>query len=269
MGIPFVDSDHRVLLRLFNHLETAVGDREDSSVVGSILDSLTEYTKYHFAREEHLMELCGYPQLDAHRETHRRLTGEVGDFMAALAADPGGFDSRRFVDFVRGWLISHILQDDFAYRDICRDKTEAIAQAGACRLTDGMGSGLDWRRLKVLLVEDNPNFRRLIETLLTVAGTHEARSVMSAQEGLDSLMKYPADVVLCDVVMDGMDGVAMAREVFRIDPLTRFVFVSGLDGEVLRRRASAVGVDAVLEKPLSATGLFGAIAKAMDGAVRQ
>lgn len=270
MGIPCVDSDHRILLRLLNHLEGALTDREDVSVVGSILDSLTEYTHYHFDREERLMELAGFPGLGEHRRMHRRLAGEVGAYLADLRAAPESFDAHGLRDFVQGWLIDHIQGDDFAYQEACLARPDAMAEVAALRLTDGIGVGLDldWSRLRVLLVEDNPNFRRLVETLFSVGGLRGVRTAGSAEEGLDSLMSHPADVIVCDLVMDHMDGVAMAREAFKIDPLTRFVFVSGLDGDTLRRRASSIGVDAAIEKPITATSLFGAVAKALEGAVR-
>jgi hemerythrin-like metal-binding protein len=268
MGISFADSDHRVLLRLLNLLEDSLAASEDSSVVASVLDSLAEYTVYHFRREEAFLEACGYPDLADHRRVHERLRAEVAVLMDGLRADATSVAARELRDFVKAWLIEHILGDDMAYRDFCRTHSEARDMAENLRLTDGFGGDVDWPRLKVLLVEDNPNFRRLLETLFGCAGIRGVRSVGSGREALDHLFKRPADVVLCDVVMDDMDGVALAREAFRVDPLTRFVFVSGLDGDVLRRRASSVGVDAVLEKPISASSLFGAIAKALKGAVR-
>lgn len=268
MGIPFVDSDHRVLLRLLNLLEDSLAASEDSSVVSSVLQSLTEYTAYHFRREEAFLEVCGYPDLADHRAVHERLRRDVASFMADLHNDPASIAALELRDFVKAWLIEHILGDDMAYRDFCRERSDAYKRAESYRLTDGLDGNIDWPRLKVLLVEDNPNFRRLLETLFGVVGTRGIQAVASGQAALDSLFKRPADVVICDVIMDGMDGVALAKEAFRIDPLTRFVFVSGLDREALRRRASGVGVDAVLEKPISATALFGAVAKALAGAVR-
>lgn len=268
-GIPFVDSDHRILVRLLNQVLACVDAHEETQVLGSVLNALTDYTVYHFAREEKLQTLCGFDGAVHHAELHGSLAHEVDTLRTKFLSDPQNLSSEGLAEFLTSWLIDHIVKEDLAYATTCRDKADAVLEAGAMRLTDGIGSEeIDWSALKVVVVEDNPHFRRLLETLLRVAGIEDIRLVDNALEALDRLGQRPADIVLCDVLMDEMDGEALAGEIFKIDPRTRVAFISALEEESLRARAQAAGVDTFLEKPITPNALFGAIATAVTGAVR-
>ena len=58
---------------------------------------------------------------------------------------------------------------------------------------------------KVLVVDDNSAFVRLVEQALTQQG-YEVLKAGSGQEGLRLLFQQRPDIVLLDVVMPGMDG---------------------------------------------------------------
>ena len=67
-GIPFVDGDHRILVRLLNQVDESITAFEESATLGSVLGALRDYTVYHFGREETMLRAAGYafryPQLD-------------------------------------------------------------------------------------------------------------------------------------------------------------------------------------------------------------
>lgn len=46
-GVTFVDADHKVLINLLNQVNNCIEEHEDTSVLGSVLDALVEYTDYH------------------------------------------------------------------------------------------------------------------------------------------------------------------------------------------------------------------------------
>ena len=69
---------------------------------------------------------------------------------------------------------------------------------------------------RILLVEDEPVIRGLVETLLTTAEVH----VECASSGADALKRAreaPFDLYLLDVVLPGLDGVSVLR-MLRADP---------------------------------------------------
>lgn len=267
-GVPFVDLDHRVLLRLLNQVIEADEAREDSSVLGSVLNSLVAYTDYHFAREEMLQALCECDCVEEHSKVHRALAGRVTEIRDRFLADPGNMILAEVRAFLTSWMVDHILKVDQQSMKACRKNPAAIEECAAIGFADAGGGGISWAALKVLVVEDNPHFSSLLTTLLKAAGVKDIRTTKNALEGLDRIAQRPVDIVLCDVLMDEMKGDEMARKAFRIDPRTRFVFVSALEAEALADRARQAGVDGYLEKPITPAGLFAAISNVVTSAVR-
>ena len=109
-----IDQQHRKLVDLINELFTALKSGKGSEVTGQILDSLVDYTQYHFREEEKLMALHSYPDLDRHRELHAELIDKVSDFKRKLADGKVSISSDLF-NFLKSWLIFHIKKQDKAY----------------------------------------------------------------------------------------------------------------------------------------------------------
>jgi hemerythrin-like metal-binding protein len=266
-GISFVDSDHRVLVRLINQTADCVGAHEESPVVGSILESLADYVAFHFGREERLMELCGFPGHAAHVDGHDRLIEEILEFQDRHRKAPAEVAPGNLLEFLMRWLVEHIVKEDFAYARFCRHDETAIGEAASIGIA-GRSSAIDWSNLRVLVVEDNPNFAKLLLTLLRAGGVEDVRLAGGGLEALDRLSGRPADLVLSDLTMDDLPGDELARRIFALSPFTRVAFVSGVEESTLRRRAAVAGVDAFLEKPISAGRLFDVLSRTMQGTVK-
>lgn len=266
-GVTFVDADHKVLINLLNQVNDCIDQNEESTVLGSVLDALVEYTDYHFLREEKMMELAGFGGLEAHATIHRALSGQVRTVYTDYQADPWSVDPVSVRDFLQTWLIEHIMGHDFAYRDACVDNNVATQQAGEVHFLNGYdGKGFsDWAHLRVMLVDDNPNFRRLIETILKAVGVRNLQLVDKPEQGLSRLMQRPADVVLCDWVMDDMNGTEFARKVGEMELPSRVVMMTGYSIDVLRERSSDLNVAGYLEKPIKARTLLETISRAALG----
>jgi hemerythrin len=113
-----VDLHHRVQLGLLRALEAQLGPKGDRAEAGLTLERLLEFTEMHFAAEETLMRLHGYPQAPAHAEAHKRLLGEalaIGQEHLA-GDDAGAADVARRL---RAWLREHILRMDGAFDAWC------------------------------------------------------------------------------------------------------------------------------------------------------
>jgi two-component system, cell cycle sensor histidine kinase and response regulator CckA len=88
---------------------------------------------------------------------------------------------------------------------------------------------------KVLLVEDEDMVRTVAERALVRAG-YEVTACASGEEGLTAISEGGTfDIVVSDVVMPGMDGPAMVREIRRGLPGMPVLFMSGYAEEQLRK----------------------------------
>src|SRR5688500_20152941 len=98
---------------------------------------------------------------------------------------------------------------------------------------------------RVLVVDDQAEYCRPLVRLFQLAG-HDARSVQAGEEAIKYLRAVDAvDVVLLDIMMPGMDGLEVLRQV-RQDPLTAsgpVVMVTALSDPALERRAIQQGAD--------------------------
>jgi CheY-like chemotaxis protein len=103
---------------------------------------------------------------------------------------------------------------------------------------------------KVLLIDDQADYCRPLVRLFQLAG-HDARSVQAGEEALKYLRAVDApDIVLLDIMMPGMDGLEVLRQV-RQDPRTAttpVVMFTAVSDPVLERHALQKGANDYLVK---------------------
>lgn len=271
-GIAFVDRDHRVLVDLLNQIFDAPEDpHEAHATLGSVLNSLIDYTGYHFAREELLQEAAGYPGFKGHKAEHEVLATRAQEFRQRYLLDPEAVSLIEMAQFLKDWLINHILGSDKAFCSACADNAQAIAAAEALQL-DGSKpeksapGAFRWEDTRILVVEDNRNFQGIITTILRSLGVREIALADDGRAGLKALEEGAAvDLILCDWRMEGMDGLAFVEAVRRTDNRVRVVMMSGYADNDFPERARQAGVDAFLEKPITARGFLETTGRLLGG----
>ena len=100
----------------------------------------------------------------------------------------------------------------------------------------------------LLFVEDEPLLRESMGEWLA----RRVRRVFCAKHGeeaLEILAANKVDLLLTDLRMPVMDGIALVKKIRTTGPRPRVILVTGFDESVLRD-ASRLGVDAIVEKPL-------------------
>ncbi|MCJ7838837.1 MAG: response regulator, partial [Burkholderiales bacterium] len=68
------------------------------------------------------------------------------------------------------------------------------------------------QRQRILYVEDETDLQWLVKHILESAGAFEVLVCSSGDEALRSIEEYAPDLVLLDVMMPGMDGFSVLRE---------------------------------------------------------
>ncbi|BBD06766.1 bacteriohemerythrin [Desulfovibrio ferrophilus] len=112
VGVETIDQQHRELLELMNSLhETCSGDACQPDAVQKAADQFSEYTRYHFSTEEQFMDSTSYPEFDEHMEQHMECSMKAADFFGDYLAG-GGEVGRDMLEYLKQWLINHILKTD-------------------------------------------------------------------------------------------------------------------------------------------------------------
>lgn len=112
--VSLMDKEHRVLFDLINDLNNAMIDGKSSDKIGEILDSLIDYTEYHFGDEEKMLRKISYPYLDEQIKSHRAFVNKMKEFKAEMESGEILL-SVKIINFLKDWLISHIINIDTKY----------------------------------------------------------------------------------------------------------------------------------------------------------
>lgn len=115
VGINQFDGEHQKLVGMVNDLFDAVGAGKGKERLGTILDGLISYTQSHFLAEEKLMKLHAYPNFTAHKAEHDALTKQVLEVQAKFRAGATAALSVEVMNFLKNWLIKHIMGTDKGY----------------------------------------------------------------------------------------------------------------------------------------------------------
>ncbi|MDZ4254217.1 MAG: bacteriohemerythrin [Sulfuritalea sp.] len=111
-GIDEIDEQHQVLFDVLARLELAVSTEDKWSAVHFAIVELTNFMNIHFAVEEALLRLHGYPELDAHIAAHRAFSADLATIKQhSIRQDV----SDEMMVLVRNWLVEHIGVVDKAY----------------------------------------------------------------------------------------------------------------------------------------------------------
>jgi len=81
LGIKKIDKQHKQLFILVERLETLKDDRYFREEMRNILYEFREYMVVHFRDEEEYMEGIGFPELQRHKELHKKIIDAVSDIM--------------------------------------------------------------------------------------------------------------------------------------------------------------------------------------------
>lgn len=112
----------------------------------------------------------------------------------------------------------------------------------------------------ILLVEDHPDNATVMSLLVRSAG-HVVVRAANGLEALERLEEASFDLLVTDIRMPDLDGIALTRTVrgdSRYHGL-RVLAVTALAGEEEQRAIAAAGVDAIVIKPFSLRGLQDAV----------
>jgi two-component system sensor histidine kinase/response regulator len=131
-----------------------------------------------------------------------------------------------------------------------------------------LAAGPTGPRIRILLVEDNVVNQRVASGLLTRRG-HDVTVVPDGREALARLEGGAFDLVLMDLQMPVMDGLAATVEIRRRERDTgRHVRIVAMTAHAMRsdrERCLAAGMDGYLSKPIDPHRLFAAVEQNRDG----
>ena len=154
-----------------------------------------------------------------------------------------------------GYLIKPLRRESVAERI-----RAVLADAGAVPVEDERAAPTAAAGARVLLVEDNPVNALLARALLEREGC-EVERAPSGEEARDAVERSRFDLILMDLRMPGMDGLAAARTIRKLGVAAPIVALTANTFEDDRRACREAGMDDFLTKPMDAGALRAVLAR--------
>jgi two-component system KDP operon response regulator KdpE len=114
---------------------------------------------------------------------------------------------------------------------------------------------------RILVVDDEPQIRRIMRTTLTGAG-YEVDDAKTGEEALEKIREFRPDLILLDINMPGMGGLAACKAI-RADTNVGIVMLTVRNSEGDKVRALDAGADDFVTKPFSTPELMARIRAAL------
>lgn len=124
---------------------------------------------------------------------------------------------------------------------------------------------------KVLLIDDEIHVRSLMKYLihweelgLTLEGEYD-----NAQDAVAKMQQEPADIVITDICMPGMDGLEMIEQIQQSNRDCRFILISGYRDFEYAKKAIDLGVSEYIVKPINEEEINKTLRKVLTGTVKE
>jgi len=132
-GSPVVDSQHQYLVEIINRFGVLImRDASNTQEIDKVCAQLMEYTNYHFAEEEQLMDAVGLDQRHTaqHRQQHNDLVNEIEPLRRLIVKGDLAAGKHLF-EFLINWLVFHILGTDMLMSKQIDDIQQGMTAAEA------------------------------------------------------------------------------------------------------------------------------------------
>jgi two-component system, chemotaxis family, chemotaxis protein CheY len=121
-----------------------------------------------------------------------------------------------------------------------------------------MSSSLE--ALRIMVVDDNPHMRAILHSILDGMGVRHIADAPDGATALETMRKWPADIVLADYHMAPVDGVEFTYLVRNSpdspDPFLPIIMVTGFADKPRVFEARDAGVTEIIVKPITARALI-------------
>ncbi len=114
---------------------------------------------------------------------------------------------------------------------------------------------------KILLIEDDPNFREFVRDALECFENYELNEAEDGMQGVFLAGSWKPDIIILDIRMPNMNGLEFLKYLRSIDKKTKVIIASAHIEKEVKKAAKEYGVDGLLEKPIRLKKLISLLEK--------
>ena len=121
VGISIINEEHKKLFSFLNKTIHAKKHSDNKEELKEVLEEMTKFALEHFETEEAYMREFHYPEYHYHKEEHDKFfTKTIAYFDKVVNGDY--HISNELIEYLKRWLINHILVSDREYIDFFKEK---------------------------------------------------------------------------------------------------------------------------------------------------
>ncbi|MFN3229910.1 MAG: response regulator [Asticcacaulis sp.] len=126
----------------------------------------------------------------------------------------------------------------------------------------------DLSRVLALIVDDNHYMRTIVSAMLRSLGITNIREASDGAEAMEMVRDWRPDVILCDIVMEHLDGIEFTRLIRTASdsphPYVPIIMITGHTDRDKVIAARDAGVNELIAKPLTARALIDRLKAVLD-----
>ena len=113
--------------------------------------------------------------------------------------------------------------------------------------------------IRILIADDAIFMRSMLKNILTKADYSVCGEAADGAEAIERYKELKPDLVTMDIVMPGMSGIEVVREIIKIDPNAKILMCSAMGQKTLVMDAIKNGAKDFIVKPFQASRVLEAI----------
>ena len=112
-----IDKQHKEWIDIYNQMHDSMMSRESSiEKTTEILQAMSEYAQNHFSFEEEYMREINFPDIVAHRRTHKDFESLIYTYNRDIEEGKMVLNTK-VIKLIRNWLLEHITIEDKKYAE--------------------------------------------------------------------------------------------------------------------------------------------------------
>jgi hemerythrin-like metal-binding protein len=288
VGVPLIDHDHKIIVYLINLFHHHISTEDDHKFLGTALNTLIDYTLFHFAREEQVMKVCKYPSSKDHKKQHEALVEQVTDIVQHFFKnkelknkEPKNKELEKKEDaiqgelllFLKNWLINHILKQDMMFRPYAENNPEVRKLTTSMQTNEYqpqilnnkqfIPTSINWKKATFLLISQSTNFLNIITAILRIANVHKVQQASHTDEALKILHDFTPDLIVYGWQADDHQALPFLKKLREIQDNSTtkipLLLISSQEESSAKDTALSAGASHYINEPIGIQIFFDAI----------
>jgi len=115
-----IDSEHKVFVSIIEKIEKEILNNGDKEYIVNLFAELLKFTDFHFCREENVMLLEKYPDIERHKTIHKNLIKDLQDKIYVLNSEYIHFGA--LLAYLVTWFNTHTSKEDMLFASYLQSK---------------------------------------------------------------------------------------------------------------------------------------------------